>query len=131
MHNVNDLVLSCIDFRFRPNIASWIEEHLDGKADLVALAGASKSLFDESSQKIVLNQIRIAKELHGISTVHIMDHIDCGAYGGSKDFNQKDDEIAMHNEKLKEAAQIIRDHFPDLRIELYIMDFGVVSKLAH
>src|SRR6266542_2111535 len=121
MHHVDNLVISCIDFRFRPQIARWMAEQLDDQADLVAIAGASKAITDESSQKIVLNQIRIAHDLHSITTVHILDHMDCGAYGGSSQFSNREDELAMHTEKLKEAGQIIATHFPGLRLELYVV----------
>ncbi len=131
MHEVKNLVISCIDFRFRPKVSEWIDQTLGGESDLVCLAGSSKSINDESSQKIILNQLHIASELHGIQTVYILDHIDCGAYGGSDAFNnKKNDEIAMHTEALRQSAQIIVDHFPNLTIQLYIADFDTMLHVA-
>ncbi len=46
MHRVDNLVISCIDFRFRQRVSNWIETELAGQADLVAFAGASKAIVD-------------------------------------------------------------------------------------
>lgn len=129
MHKIDDLVVSCIDYRFRAKISNWIDTNLKGEADIVAIAGVSKAIIEDSSQKIAMNQLRIAKELHGVTNIHLIDHIDCGAYGGSKEFKNKDDEIAMHEERLKEAAEIIEDHFPDLTVHAYIGDFDYIMEV--
>jgi carbonic anhydrase len=126
MHSVNDLVVSCIDYRFRGKISHWIDERFNGEADIVALAGVSKAILEGSSQKIALNQIRIAKDLHSVKNIYLIDHIDCGAYGGSIAFKNKDDEIDMHEDQLREAATIIEDHFPDLIVHAYIGDFNYI-----
>ncbi len=123
MSKVENLTISCMDYRFRAGIAAWIDEKLDGQSDLVALAGASKAILDESSQPVVLNQIGLASQLHGIQTVHIIDHIDCGAYGGSAHYNgDRGAEFGMHQEQLGKAARVILSHFPGIKVETHIID---------
>ena len=129
MASVNNIVISCIDFRFRNKISKKIEETLKGEADLVSLAGASKSLIDPKSQEVVLTQLQIANDLHHIKTVHILDHMDCGAYGGSAKFKSQEEETAMHEEKLREAAGIIKDKFPQLETKLYIVGFDSILEV--
>jgi carbonic anhydrase len=126
---VNDLVVSCIDYRFRSKVSHWIDDTLNGEADIVALAGVSNAIIEDSSQKIALKQIRIAKDLHGIKTIHLVDHIDCGAYGGSEKFKHNEDEINMHEERLEQAAEIIEEHFPDLTVQCYIGDFDYIMSV--
>ncbi len=129
MSHVSNLVISCIDFRFREKEAKWINDALRGEADLVSIAGASKSIVEEDSQKIILHQIEIAKTLHGIREIHIIDHIDCGAYGGSQLHKKKDDEVELHSNELKKATDIIRSQFPDLHIHTYLLDFDDMKPL--
>ena len=123
MSKVENLTISCIDFRFRAGISNWIDEELEGQSDLVSLAGASKAVLDETSQPEVLKQIGLASKLHDIGTVHIVDHIDCGAYGGSGEFNgDRDAEFGMHQDQLGKAARVILNHFPGIKVETHIID---------
>jgi carbonic anhydrase len=125
MAQVDNLTVTCIDFRFRPQLAQWMTTELEDKTDLVAIAGVSQAILDEGTQAAVLKQIDIADRLHSIKTVHLIDHIDCGAYGGSAQFNgDKNAEIAMHKEELEKAKVVIAEKFPSLQVELHIADFG-------
>lgn len=124
-HNVDHITVSCIDFRFRAPIAQWIKDSLNDQSDLTAVAGASKAILDEDTQASVLKQIELAQKLHDIKTVHIVDHIDCGAYGGSDKFQgDKAAEVVMHQGELKKAAELIVSRFPGISIETHIIDFG-------
>lgn len=129
MAQVKDLVIHCIDFRFRHQIADWIAENLNDQADLVAIAGVSKALNDEASRDVVLYQIEIANKLHDMTRVHLMDHVDCGAYGGSKSYSDKAAEVAMHQEELKKAAQIVKAKLPSLTVKTYVVDFDSITEI--
>lgn len=123
-HTVDNLTISCIDFRFRAGIAEWIKNELNDQSDLVVLAGASQATLSEDTQGAIMKQIDLAMQLHSIKTVHIVDHIDCGAYGGSAKFDgDKDAEIAMHKQELEKAKQAIMARFPSLHVETHIIDF--------
>ena len=124
MAQVDNLTISCIDFRFRAGIAQWIKHQFNDQSDLVVLAGASKATLDEDTQPAIMKQIDLASQLHSIKTVHIVDHVDCGAYGGSAKFNgNKEAEVSMHNEELEKAKQAILSKFPSLSVETHIIDF--------
>lgn len=129
MAKVNDLVVHCIDFRFRAQEAAWIESNLNGRADLVAIAGVSKAILDADTHEAVFKQLDIAQRLHGVTTIHLLDHIDCGAYGGSKEHADKEAEVAMHKEKLAEATKVITERFPALTVKSYIVDHNDISEL--
>ncbi len=124
MAHVDNFTISCIDFRFRAKIADWIKAELNDESDLVAIAGTSKAILDKDTREAVLKQIGIADSLHAIKTVHLIDHIDCGAYGGSAKFNHdKAAEVAMHNQELVKAQQVINERFPSLTVKTHIIDF--------
>ena len=129
MGHVNNLTITCIDYRFRSKYAAVIDNEQEGQSDLVVLAGASKAVNDEDTRESVLKQIDIAQRLHGIQTVHILDHIDCGAYGGSASFaDDKDGETTMHKTELEKATQVIKERFPDLEVKSAIVDFDEVIR---
>ncbi len=129
-HGCNDLVISCIDYRFRDSVAAWIKENLGNQSDLVAVAGTSKAIIDETSRDYVLGLIKIGVDLHGVCRVHLLDHMDCGAYGGSSQHTGDEAEVAFHASKLDEAEQIIRQHFPQLEIVKYVMTTSGIEQLA-
>lgn len=127
-HGVNDVVISCIDYRFRKRVGEWIDQNLEGKADLIAVAGASKALLEDASKDYVLHLIDIAVKLHGVTTIHIIDHIDCGAYGGSKEHNNPEAETTFHAGKCEAASEVILKAFPTMSVERHIMTFdGMVE----
>ena len=127
MHTVDNLVISCIDFRFRAKVAEWVKSELGDASDLAAIAGASKAILDEDTKASVLKQIDIASRLHAIKTVHILDHVDCGAYGGSGQFDSKEAEVEMHKTELEKAKKLIHAKFPGLEVKTYLLDFNQIT----
>lgn len=125
---VQNLTISCIDYRFRRSVWSWVETELDGQSDIVAAAGASKAITDEDTRATLLKQVQLAKKLHNISDVHIVDHMDCGAYGGAaKHTNDKQAEITEHQEILDKAKKLIESTVDGISVHTHILDFeGVV-----
>lgn len=126
-HGVNDLVISCMDFRFRERVAAWIAANLNNQADLVGAAGASKAILDPVSQEFLMNMIKIGRDLHGVKTVHIIDHIDCGAYGGSGKHADEASETNFHAEQLAAAAKLVAEKFPTLQVKTYVMNWETVT----
>lgn len=129
-HGVRDLVISCIDYRFRARVAQWIKDTLGDQADLVAIAGASKAILDEASRATVLHQLEIAVKLHGIERVHILDHMDCGAYGGYTVHVGQEAETQFHAGQCGLAAGVIAAHFPQMIVASYIVNFDHVIAFA-
>lgn len=120
MHKAQSLLIHCIDFRFIAAIKEWLAQHqLLGATDEVSLAGAVQNIVspkNESDRELVLRQIDIAKRLHGIDEVILMNHTDCGAYGGKSAFINELAEEEKHELDLREARSIILAKFPMLKV---------------
>ena len=82
------LVLHCIDFRFRKTLGEFLNSKFGYSYDLVSVAGGVKRLIsDPAENNFILEQLKISDTLHKPNTIVLIQHEDCGAYGGSKAFN--------------------------------------------
>lgn len=125
------IVLSCIDYRFWPDALSLLEKKY-GEFDLIELAGGSKNLASpstEADRTAVLESIKVSVELHGAKRIILTNHLDCGAYGGSKAFESTEEEIDFHKLELEKAANIVKETFPELTIEEVIVKYGKDKKV--
>jgi carbonic anhydrase len=99
------VVIHCIDFRLQKYLDLWLQNKLGYcNYDRVSLAGG---VFDFST---VLGQVEIAKKLHEINRVILINHEDCGAYGAVGNYER-------HKADLEEAERKIKALFPDLDVE--------------
>ena len=76
----------------------------------MSLAGASKGLItpkNPAEPEIILRQIEISSNLHKISQVILMNHTDCGAYGGRDAFVTSEDEHSQHVGDMQKAKKLI------------------------
>jgi carbonic anhydrase len=103
-----------MDFRFEDSHNKWIKS-LE-KCDRVALAGASKAVVDEDTSKAALKQIALANKLHGVDTVYLVDHEDCGGYGSKAACASDKEEMEIHATMAKKAKEIIEDKFSDIKV---------------
>jgi len=121
-HTCSTLVLHCIDFRLGNAIKEYLEKNnYLGDCDIVSVAGAAKNIAspaDTSARVFVLNQIAISKRLHNISRVVLMNHTDCGAYGGTSAFASDEAEKEHHRSEMMSARTIIHELHPELNISL-------------
>jgi len=125
------IVLSCIDYRFWPDALSLLEKKY-GEFDLIELAGGSKNLASpstEADRTAVLESIKVSVELHGAKRIILTNHLDCGAYGGSKAFDSAEEEIDFHKLELEKAANIVKQTFPELAIEEVIVKYDKDKKV--
>lgn len=124
-HACEALVLTCIDFRFHEGFLEKVKTELDVESfDLVALAGGAKNIVSPADRKfsdVVFGNIEIAAKLHGIKKVILANHMDCGAYGGSKSFASSEEEINFHKSELSRARHMIQKAFPALDVEAYLV----------
>lgn len=124
-HTCEALVLCCIDFRFHEGFLDKVRTELGIESfDLVALAGGAKNLANpekEFFREVVLRNIEISVKLHKIKKVILTNHIDCGAYGGSKSFGSREEEINFHKTELSRARHIVRKQFPTLDTLVYLV----------
>jgi|GEM_PF-896033 len=118
-HHCDLAVLKCIDFRFREVDQLFITEQFGvTDFDLVAWPGAAKSVVhDEVMRKKVVTTIKnVCCELHGIKKLVILNHWDCGGYGGSKAFVSTEAEVAAYCSDLTQAKQALEAHLSGVEI---------------
>ncbi|MBM3283847.1 hypothetical protein FJY90_06415 [Candidatus Gottesmanbacteria bacterium] len=104
-HTCQAVVVSCMDFRLQEMISRWAVKNIKGGFDRVAVAGGVKNL------PFVLGQIELSVKLHQISSVYLINHEDCGAYGSKGTFEK-------HREDLLVAKNALARKFPKLKITL-------------
>ncbi len=127
-HTCRSLVLHCMDFRFAKDLKKFMEDHgLLGDADEVAFAGAAKNFLDEESKVFAMRQIELANRLHHVREVHLMNHTDCGAYGGQSAFGTSEDERDAHLRDLHAAAQSITQTHPDIQVHCWLAHINELS----
>ncbi len=100
------LVVHCSDPRFQTAYREVINS-LGQYYDLLVFPGASKAIVDNGS---VLESIRLLYSLHHFKTVHILDHVECGAFG------KVDDEIKAHRRNLQAATEILEKTIPGVKV---------------
>jgi len=114
------IVFTCLDWRLHPQVENYFTQNGDG-CEMCVTAGSIKALIDPVTQKYFLEQIDISKKLHNCQAVVLTAHIDCGAYGGSTAFENRQQEIERYKNEIEKAKKIINAKFPDLPIESYIV----------
>ncbi len=105
-------------YRFFNKDAAFVANELDlfKDADNVALAGASLAGVSEKfvkSREAFWEQLQIAKDLHSIQTVVLIDHMECGAYKAEFEKPGEDwtpeTERKKHFEVMNELALRLRE----------------------
>lgn len=111
-HTCKALVIHCIDFRFRKSLAEFLEEKFGDSYDLVSVAGGVKSLVSTiGDNNFILEQIRISNKLHKPELFVLIQHEDCGAYGGSAAFGDFSTEQEAQNQELEKAEAFLKKEF--------------------
>ena len=121
MHKCKALVLHCMDFRFKPRIHEFLTgEGIMGDFDDVSVAGACKNFVspqNDAEREFMLRQIEISRRLHGIGEVILMNHTDCGAYGGRAAFESLEAEHRKHAEDMEASKKMILERWPELKVK--------------
>ncbi|MFL0774171.1 MAG: carbonic anhydrase [Prochlorococcus sp.] len=129
------MVLHCMDFRLGSAIRDEMERRgwLDD-ADIVAIAGAGKTIVSAepaSWHEAAMTHIALSKKLHETKRLVIMNHTDCGAYGGRAAFDgDADIEAVKHRADLKAAAGVVAKEHPDLGIFLVLVHIDDEGKIS-
>ena len=132
---VEALALTCIDFRLVDAGIQFVNSlGLTKDFDQVALAGASLAAVSDkfpSSNKAFWDHVDIAKALHHIRRVVVVDHRDCGAYKvafGDKFAPNPPEEDAQHKAVMTQMkAQLAQKH-PDLTSDYYLLALDGTAK---
>jgi len=132
-HECENLVIRCMDFRFHkqlPGLLSEIfeEEVLEYDSPGVG-GGGSKAVIDANSREVLFGAIDIAVEKHKTKRIIVVDHIDCGAYGGSGEHENPEAEEKFHAEKLGQAKEILNNKYPELEIVTLYQDWDSIKSI--
>ncbi|NOZ02715.1 MAG: hypothetical protein GXP54_12620 [Deltaproteobacteria bacterium] len=122
-HDCHALLVTCMDWRLHPQVEDHFSAMLDGPFDLVAVGGGSKSFAEHDESGVgayLLGCVDVSSRLHRITRVLLVNHTDCGAYGGHAAFESLEAELERHRNDLEKAAALIAGRFPDLMIERYL-----------
>lgn len=110
-HKSDILVVHCADPRFQAAYRQIIDGF--GKFyDLLVMPGASKAIADN---QLVVDNIALLHSLHDFKAIHILDHIECGAFG------KIDDEVADHSKYLDLAAQQLKEVLPRVSVTSHLI----------
>lgn len=120
VHHCEAAVLSCIDFRFWQAIVDYVHQDLGIKDfDFPSLPGAAKAINDASeNDNLAISCINIPVELHEAKKIILVNHADCGAYGGAKQHESLEAEEAFHAQQLRQAKTKILAAQPAVEVIL-------------
>ena len=129
------LALTCIDYRLVDSGVRFIDGlGLTKNFDQVALAGAALAAVSDkfpSSNKAFWDHVGIAKSLHHIKKLVVLDHRDCGAYKvafGDKFAPNPPEEDAQHKQVMEQLKVKLLAMHPDLSSEYYLMALDGTAK---
>lgn len=106
-----------MDFRLHCDLHQRANEKFGPTGyDLIHVAGGGRSFLDDDAAPYMLRQVGLAAKLHGTTEIVLVNHEDCGAYGGKVAFANDDEEQQRHRADLRRAADIIHARYPDLKI---------------
>ena len=121
-HNVDNLVITCMDFRFQKAIREQLQEKYQvdiESSDRIAYPGASKAIADGT----LIPTIQLSHQLHDIKNVYVIDHTDCGGFGGlAAHENDERKEIASHMDSMTRAQEAIRMVLPQLVVTSFVVN---------
>jgi len=127
-HKAKAIVITCIDFRLRDDAVLFLNSiNLNNNYDEFILAGASlgynQTLFSAWVETLD-KHIELAEQLHEITEVIVIDHMNCGAYKIFYNLASIDraDEIAKHKDNFIVFTQTINRKYPNLKVSTYLMD---------
>ncbi len=131
------LVLNCMDHRLIAAVAQYLHARgLRGKYDQISLAGGAIGIMSDQTSpwaETFWAHVALARELHGIRKIIVIDHRDCGACKTLVDKDcakDRDRELAIHMTSMEALADEIRTREPGLSVELLLMDLdGSVAVL--
>lgn len=131
IHSCEAVVLTCVDFRFWKETLEFIDKEAGIKCfDFPSLPGSAKAINDcldddETSMKC----ITVPCDLHHVKKIIIVNHADCGAYGGSAKFNGDiEAEQEFHEQELRKAREKLQAKYPDREIILFYAKLDAEQK---
>lgn len=125
---ITALAITCIDYRLVDDAVHFFDgKKLTNDYDQVSLAGASLAAVSDKfpeSNAAFWSHVGIAKTLHNIKKIIVVDHRDCGAFKVAFGKNYKSDkagETAQHKQVMEQVKAKLAKTHPDLQSEFYLM----------
>lgn len=129
IHHTEALVLNCMDYRLIAPVSDYLERRgLRGRYDQISLAGGAIGVMsDETSPwaETFWQHVKLARDLHGIRKIIVIDHRDCGAckaFVGQDCADEREGETTIHMIWMEALADELKTREPDLDVELLLMD---------
>jgi len=123
-HHCTNVLIRCMDFRLQKAIDQWMSENnLAGDCDMISVAGAGQDIV-VNPDGFVAAQVDLSFKLHSTKVVFLMNHMDCGAYGGHTTFENIEVERAHHLSEMIKAAEIIKAKHPDMEVKMILANIG-------
>ena len=123
IHKCEALVITCIDFRFWEAIVKYLKEEKEiGDFDITTFPGAAKMIVENKEGCPAKSSADVSCNLHGSKKIIIINHADCGAYGGRKAFASREEEKQKHLSDLRGAIEILRPDYKDVEISGIYVD---------
>jgi carbonic anhydrase len=118
VHSCEAVVLCCIDFRFWRETLEFVEKEMGlNSFDFPSLPGSAKAINE--SDNLAFACVSVPCDLHHVKKIVIVNHQDCGAYGGSGKFNGDETaEQKFHEEELRKAKAKILEKYPEKEVVL-------------
>lgn len=138
VHDIEALVLNCMDFRLIGPVADYLEGRgLRGRYDQIVLAGGAIGVMSDETTawaETFWQHVKLARDLHGIRKIIVIDHRDCGAckaFVGKTCADERERETTIHMVWMQALADEVQIREPDLDVELLLMDLdGSVEVIA-
>ena len=122
------MVLTCMDYRFvTDTVKLFNRTGLQDDYNKFSLAGASlgynQTSFPEWSATFD-KHVGLAKDLHDINEIVVMDHMDCGAYRILYDnpSMSRKEEYDLHVKNLKQFKGLMQQKYPSLKVSAKLID---------
>lgn len=133
------LLLNCMDHRLVDDVTRYMNSRgMCDSYDQIALAGAAIGVLTEEKSawgETFWDHVDMARELHDIGKIIVIDHRDCGAckaFVTPECGQDPDAELKLHSIMLNRLAKEIGNREPGLEVELLLMNLdGTVQQILN
>lgn len=122
------LILTCMDYRFLDDIHKLLEDNgYNENYNQVVLAGSSLGYNQDKFlewNKTIDKHIELAVQLHRVTQIVVIDHMDCGAYKllYNNPRMSQEKEYKLHIENLNKIKLILSKTYPKLTVKTFLID---------
>ena len=121
--------IRCMDSRLNGSLGDKLKEMGLDASDMISLAGSSLAVAQGSiwlpwrwplwaTKMIMIYHLRLAVRLHGVKTVVVVHHSNCGAYASRYSFSSLREEKNIQCKDMRRTRRVLLKKFPDLEVML-------------